>query len=134
MARTVLYRRVAYLRIPFMVADGDEAKALPATVIAPLEVPVETQVMWMKRSSVQNVGILFGPARRNGGPGRCGGLKARRLLAGHGASDRSDFAPEGIDRLTNNVDALHIPDTTVFAREHSRQGYPARLAAGNPTR
>ena len=107
-----------------MVAEGDESKAPPGTVVVPLEVPVDTQVMWMKRflPSAHNVGILFDPAHNE-----------RRAAEDAAALKRAGYSPvmapvtgptalpSALTRLTNSVDVLHaIPDTTVFAREHSR--------------
>jgi putative ABC transport system substrate-binding protein len=107
-----------------MVSGGDESKAPPGTVVVPLEVPVETQVTWMKRflPSAHNVGILFDPARNE-----------RRAAEDAAALRRAGYSPvmapvtgptalpNALTRLTNSVDVLHaIPDPTVFAREHSR--------------
>jgi putative ABC transport system substrate-binding protein len=107
-----------------MVADGDESKVSPGSAVVPLEVPVEARVTWMKRflPSVHNVGILFDPAHNE-----------RRAAEDAAALKRAGYAPIlapvtgptalpiALTRLTNSVDVLHaIPDTTVFAREHSR--------------
>lgn len=114
-----------------MVADGDESKVSPGTAVVPLEIPVETQVMGMKRflPSVYTVGILLDPAHNE-----------RRAADDAAARKRAGYAPvmalvtgptalpNALTRLTNSVDVLHaIPDTAVFAREHSRALLPRPL-------
>lgn len=125
-AAAMLVARVAPMApvVNCMVADGDESKVAPGSVVVPLEVPVEVQAMWMKRllPSAHNVGILFDPAQNE-----------RRAAESAAALKRAGFAavlepvtgptalPNALNRLTNSVDVLHaIPDATVFAREHSR--------------
>ncbi len=86
--------------------------------------PVETHIHWMRRllPKARNVGILFDPAQN-----------ARRAEDGAAALKRAGYTPvlepvtaptalpTALTRLTNTVDVLHaIPDTTVFAPEHSR--------------
>ena len=103
---------------------GSDAKGPAGTTVVPLEVPVETTIQWMRRllPKAQNVGILFDPAQN-----------ARRAEDGAAALKRAGYAsvlepvtapaalPDALMRLTNTVDVLHaIPDTTVFAPEHSR--------------
>lgn len=103
---------------------GSDAKAPPGTTIVPLELPVETRIHWLRRllPKAHNVGILFDPAQN-----------ARRAEDGAAALKRAGYTPvlepvtapaalpTALTRLTNTVDVLHaIPDTTVFAPEHSR--------------
>jgi putative tryptophan/tyrosine transport system substrate-binding protein len=106
-----------------MVTGNDVWGPAGATVV-PLEIPVETSIQWLRRllPNAQNVGILFDPAQN-----------ARRAEDGAAALKRAGYAPllepvatpsalpTALARLTNTVDVLHaIPDTTVFAPEHSR--------------
>jgi putative tryptophan/tyrosine transport system substrate-binding protein len=103
---------------------GSDARAPAGTIVVPLEVPADAHVQWLRRllPKAQNVGILFDPA-----------LNARRAEDGAAALKRAGYSPVlepvatpsalpiALARLTNTVDVLHaIPDTTVFAPEHSR--------------
>ena len=107
-----------------MVIGGDETRTPPGATVVPLDVPVETQVLWLHRllPSVHNVGILFDPTQNE-----------QRAVEGAAALRRAGYVPvlepvtgpaalpHALARLTNSVDVLHaIPDSTVFAREHSR--------------
>jgi len=103
---------------------GNDARVPAGTTVVPLEVPVETHIQWLRRllPKAANVGILFDPAQN-----------ARRAEDGAAALTRAGYTPvlepviaptalpNALTRLTNTVDVLHaIPDTTVFAPEHSR--------------
>jgi putative ABC transport system substrate-binding protein len=105
-----------------MVLGGDRVPA--GTRVVPLDIPVETRIMWMRRllPKAHNVGILFDPAQNE-----------RRAAEGAEGLRRAGYAavlepvtgptalPNALTRLTNSIDVLHaIPDTTVFAREHAR--------------
>ncbi|MFO1325516.1 MAG: ABC transporter substrate binding protein [Burkholderiales bacterium] len=107
-----------------MVIGGDDLRTTPGTQVVPLDVPVDTHVAWLKRllPNARNVGILFDPAQNE-----------RRAADSAAALARAGYVPvlepvsgptalpNALTRLTNSVDVLHaIPDTTVFAREHSR--------------
>ena len=104
-----------------MGPSGDDSKG-PASV--PLHLPIDTQVAWLKRllPNVRNVGILFDPA-----------LNDRRAAEAAAALKQAGYVPvlepvtgptalpNALNRLTNHVDVLlALPDTTVYAREHSR--------------
>ena len=106
-----------------MVIAGIDAHP-GAPLVVPLEIPQEMQIAWLKRllPNAHNVGILFDPAQNE-----------RRVADGAAAWKRAGFVtvlepvagpaalPSALTRLTNSVDVLHaIPDTTVFAPEHSR--------------
>jgi putative ABC transport system substrate-binding protein len=106
-----------------MVAGNDARGPAGATVV-PLEVPDETSIQWLRRllPKARNVGILFDPAQN-----------ARRAEDGAAALRRAGYVPliepvaapsalpTALARFANAVDVLHaIPDTTVFAPEHSR--------------
>jgi putative ABC transport system substrate-binding protein len=103
---------------------GADAKSPAGTTVVPLDVPVDTHIQWMRRllPKAHNIGILFDPAQN-----------ARRADDGAAALTRAGLVPvlepvagpsslpNALARLTNTVDVLHaIPDTTVFAPEHSR--------------
>jgi putative ABC transport system substrate-binding protein len=105
-----------------MVLGGGRVPA--GTRVVPLDIPVETRIMWMRRllPKARNVGILFDPAQNE-----------RRAAEGAEGLRRAGFTailepvtgptalPNALTRLTNSIDVLHaIPDTTVFAREHAR--------------
>ena len=106
------------------MATGSDAKGAAGTTVVPLEVPIETHIQWMRRllPKAHHVGILFDPAQN-----------ARRAEDGAAALKRAGYTPvlepvtapaalpTALTRLMNTVDVLHaIPDTTVFAPEHSR--------------
>ncbi len=90
----------------------------------PLEVPLDTQIAWVKRliPAARNVGILFDPAQNErrvpeltAAWKRAGFVPVLEPVAGPAA------LPGALTRLTQNVDVLYaIPDTTVYAAEHSR--------------
>jgi putative ABC transport system substrate-binding protein len=105
-----------------VLGGGDRAPA--GTVVVPLDIPVDTLIMWMRRllPKARNVGILFDPAQNE-----------RRATEDAEALRRAGYTtvlepvagptalPNALTRLTNSIDVLHaIPDTTVFAREHAR--------------
>jgi hypothetical protein len=142
MARTVLYRFVAYLRIAFLrprrrtrslrrtqhgAAHG-LALAIRALAVAIAALPPfnasEAQTLWMKRflPSCHNVGILFVPARNERRAAEDAAPLVRDGCAPVVAPATGPTAlPNALTRFTNSVDVLHaLPDTTPFAREHSR--------------
>lgn len=105
------------------MAVGDPA-ARGNVLAVPLEIPLDTQVAWLKRllPAARNVGILFDPAQNE-----------RRVVDLTAAWKRAGFVPVtepvagpaelpgALTRLTPNVDVLYaIPDKTVYAAEHSR--------------
>jgi putative ABC transport system substrate-binding protein len=107
-----------------MVLGGDEGGSPGPAVSVPLEIAADTQAVWMKRllPNARNVGILFDPAQND-----------KRAVDNAAALQRAGYAavlepvngpsalPNALTRLTNRVDVLHaLPDTTVYAREHSR--------------
>jgi putative ABC transport system substrate-binding protein len=94
------------------------------TQVVPLDIPVETHIMWMNRllPKARNVGILFDPAQNE-----------RRAVTGAEGLRRAGYVavlepvtgptalPNALNRLTNSIDVLYaLPDTTVFAGEHAR--------------
>lgn len=105
-----------------MVIGGGRAPA--GTQVVPLDIPVETRVMWMHRllPKARNVGILFDPAQneRRAAEG-AEGLRRAGYTAILEPVTGPTALPNALNRLTNSIDVLHaIPDTTVFAREHAR--------------
>jgi putative ABC transport system substrate-binding protein len=107
-----------------MVLGGDELHPPSGTLVVPLEIPVETQVAWLKRllPNAHNVGILFDPAQNER---RVAESAAALKRAGHTPVlepvTGPSALPSALTRLTNSVDVLYaLPDTTVYAREHSR--------------
>ena len=122
MAQTVLDRLVAYQRTPS--SWRHRRAAVPNCIAADgQEVPGNAGGLWTKRSlrSVHNVGILFGPAHNER---RAAQVAATRNSAGYAPVlvpvTGPTALPSGLIQLTKNVDVLHaIPDTIVFAREHS---------------
>jgi putative ABC transport system substrate-binding protein len=103
---------------------SDDSKPSGSAVSVPLDIPVETRLELMKRllPNARNVGILFDPAQNE-----------KRATDGAAALSRAGYTPvlepvsgptalpNALNRLTNRVDVLHaLPDTTVYAREHSR--------------
>lgn len=107
-----------------MVQGGDDREATPATIVVPLEVPVEVQVPWLQRllPEARNVGILFDPAR---GERQAADDAAALKRAGYDAVQAAVASPAelptALTRLVGKVDLLYaIPDRMVFAREHSR--------------
>lgn len=107
-----------------MVLGGEDAKSATAAVSVPLQIPAETQILWMKRllPNARNVGILFDPAQNEkraaedaAALARAGYVPVQEPVTGPTA------LPNALNRLINRVDVLHaLPDTTVYAREHSR--------------
>lgn len=107
-----------------MVIGQDDGRVAPNTQVVPLEVPIETHIVWMKRllPQARTVGLLYDPQHND-----------RRAADTAAALTRAGFQPvlepvtspsalpSALNRLTNSSDVLHaIPDTTVFAKEHSR--------------
>lgn len=103
---------------------GDPEPRAGGAVVVPLEVPLDVQAAWLARllPKARNVGMLYDPAQN-----------AKRVADIAAGWKRAGFAPvlepvasatalpSALARLTNSVDVLHaIPDTTVFAPEHSR--------------
>ena len=124
-----------------MVVPSDEARPAPGTLVVPLDVPADVHVQWLRRMlpAARSVGILFDPA-----------LNARRAEDVAAALRRAGYTavlepvpapsalPGALARLTNTVDVLQaIPDTTVFAREHSRAlllfSFRNRIPLAGPT-
>ncbi len=106
-----------------MLLAGNDTRSGNATGV-PLDIPMDVQIAWLKRllPDVRNVGILYDPAQNE-----------RRATEGAAALRRAGFQPvlepvagptalpNALNRLVNRVDALlALPDTTVYAREHSR--------------
>lgn len=123
-ATALLARAAATPTVSCMASGGDDGKATAAPLLVPLDVPMETQLLWLKRllPNARNVGILFDPA-----PNERRAAEAAAALTRAGyvpvlePVTGSNALPNALTRLTNSVDVLHaIPDTTVFAREHSR--------------
>jgi len=104
---------------------GQEDGRVPLnTQVVPLEVPIDTHIVWMKRLLPQahTVGLLYDPLQNDK---RAADTAAAFARAGYQpilepvASPSA--LPAALNRLTNSSDVLHaIPDTTVFAKEHSR--------------
>lgn len=123
-AATVARAAPAVPVVNCMVLGSGDGKPAPAAISVPLQIPAETQVRWMRKllPNAHNVGILFDPAQNE-----------KRAADDAAAFARAGFVPvlepvtgptalpHALTRLTNRVDVLHaLPDTTVFAREHSR--------------
>lgn len=107
-----------------MVIGGDDRNATPATVVVPLEVPVDAQVPWLRRllPDVRKVGILFDPARseRQAAADAAALKRAGYEALLEGVAEPTEL-PGALSRLAGKVDLLYaIPDSMVFAREHSR--------------
>ncbi len=107
-----------------MVAGQDDGRVAPNTQVVPLEVPIEAHIGWLKRllPQARTVGLLFDPRQNER---RAADTAAALARAGYQpvlepvASPSA--LPSALNRLTNSSDVLHaIPDTTVFAKEHSR--------------
>ncbi len=102
------------------MAGGDAA----GRGAVPLEVPVDVQIAWLRRllPAARNVGMLFDPARNEGRVAdlaaawkRAGFVPVVEPVAGPAA------LPGALARLATAIDVLYaIPDTTVYAAEHSR--------------
>lgn len=107
-----------------MVLGQDDGRVAPNTQVVPLEVPIETHIVWLKRllPQARTVGLLYDPLQNE-----------RRVADTAAAFTRAGYQPvlepvtspsalpAALNRLTNSSDVLHaIPDTTVFAKEHSR--------------
>ena len=108
-----------------MMLGNDDSKVPPAnTQAVPLELPVDTRIVWLKRllPNARNVGLLYDP-----------GQSERRAAETAGALTRAGYVPVlepvsspnalpgALGRLTNSSDVLFaLADTTVFAPEHSR--------------
>ncbi|MEP7328878.1 MAG: hypothetical protein ABI777_06685 [Betaproteobacteria bacterium] len=107
-----------------MAVSSDDGKLPANALVVPLEVPIETHIHWLKRLLPQahSVGLLYDPAQNE-----------RRASDVAGALRRAGFQPNlepvgspsalpaALHRLNNKSDVLQaLPDTTVFAREHSR--------------
>ncbi len=103
---------------------GDDAKPSDHAATVPLQVPIDLQVLWLKRllPAARNVGILFDPAQNQ-----------RRAAESAAALKRAGYVPllepvsgpaalpAALARLHDRADVLHaLKDTTVFARGHSR--------------
>jgi len=107
-----------------MVPGQDDGRVAPNTQVVPLEVPIETHIVWLKRllPQARTVGLLFDPLQNNrraadtaAALARAGYQSVLEPVAGPSA------LPSALNRLINSSDVLHaIPDTTVFAKEHSR--------------
>lgn len=107
-----------------MVLGQDDGRVAPNTQVVPLEVPIETHIVWLKRllPQARTVGLLYDPLQNEK---RVADTAAAFTRAGYQpvlepvASPSA--LPAALNRLTNSSDVLHaIPDTTVFAKEHSR--------------
>jgi len=107
-----------------MVLGHDDGRVTPNTQVVPLDIPIETHIVWLKRllPQARTVGLLFDPTQND-----------RRVADTAAALARAGYQPvlepvaspsalpSALHRLTNSADVLHaIPDTTVFAKEHSR--------------
>lgn len=123
-AAALLARAAATATVSCMVNSGDDGKAPPGALLVPLDVPNEAQLRWLSRllPNARNVGILFDPAQNER---RAAEIAAALTRAGYvpvlEPVTGPSALPNALTRLTNSVDVLQaIPDTTVFAREHSR--------------
>lgn len=89
-----------------------------------LDIPIEAQGTWIRRllPQTRTIGILYDPAQNDG-----------RAAESASALKRIGFGvvlepvptpaalPGALQRMQNHVDLLHaLPDTLVYAREHSR--------------
>jgi putative ABC transport system substrate-binding protein len=123
-ATAFMARAVATTPTVSCMANGDDGKAPTGALLVPLDVPMEAQLLWLNRllPNARNVGILFDPAQNER---RAAEVAAALTRAGYvpvlEPVTGSSALPNALNRLTNSIDVLHaIPDTTVFAREHSR--------------
>ncbi len=107
-----------------MVIGQDDGRVAPNTQVVPLEVPIETHIMWMKRllPQARTVGLLYDPQHNDRRVADTAAALTRAGLQPVLEPVTSPSAlPAALNRLTNSSDVLHaIPDTTVFAKEHSR--------------
>lgn len=107
-----------------MFPGPDDGRVTPSTQVVPVDVPIETHIVWMKRllPHARTVGLLYDPLQPE-----------RRVADTAAAFTRAGYQPvlepvsgpsalpAALNRLTNSSDVLHaIPDTKVFAQEHSR--------------
>ena len=102
----------------------DDGRAPPNTQVVPLERPIETHIVWLKRllPQARTVGLLYDPRQNEK---RVADIAAALSRAGYQPVLKPVASPSALpaalNRLTNTSDVLlAIPDTTVFAKEHSR--------------
>ncbi|MEO6566928.1 MAG: ABC transporter substrate binding protein [Casimicrobiaceae bacterium] len=107
-----------------MVLGQDDGRGASGTQLVPLEVPIETHILWLKRllPQARTVGLLFDPMHNDR---RVADTAAALARAGYRAVlepvASPSALPAALNRLTNSAEVLQaIPDTTVFAKEHSR--------------
>jgi len=106
-----------------MVLAAAPARAgLPINVS--LDIPIEAQGNWIRRllPHARTVGILYDPAQNDA---RAAESAAALKRIGFGVVlepvPSPTALPGALQRLQNHVDLLHaLPDTMVYAREHSR--------------
>jgi putative tryptophan/tyrosine transport system substrate-binding protein len=123
-SRTVARSSTGATVVNCMMLGSDDNRAAANTPVVPLEIPIETQIHWLKRllPEARTVGLLYDPAQSET---RAADAAAALTRAGYQPlleAVRSPSAlPAALGRLTNNADVLHaIADTTVYAPEHSR--------------
>jgi len=105
-----------------MMIGNDDASASGKTV--PRLVPIDAQLASLKRllPNARNVGIVFDPAQNER---RAADIAAALHAAGYVPMLEPVAGPKALPsalaRLGNRIDVLlALPDTTVFAREHTR--------------
>jgi len=107
-----------------MILGQDDGRVAPHTQIVPLEVPIEAHIVWLKRllPQARTVGLLFDPLQNDRRAAETAAALARAGYEPLLEPVASPSAlPSALNRLTNRSDVLHaIPDTMVFAKEHSR--------------
>lgn len=106
-----------------MMPYSDEARS-PASVTVPAEVPIETQLQWLKRllPEAHSVGILFDPAQNERrAADDAAALKRAGYLPVLEPVTGPTVLPHALVSLASRIDVLHaLPDSTVYSREHSR--------------
>jgi len=108
-----------------MMLATDNARGPPVNAqVVPLEVPIDTHILWLKRllPKARNIGLLYDPAQseRRATETAAALVRAGYMPVAEQVSSPSTL-PAALGRLTNSSDVLFaLADTTVFAPEHSR--------------
>lgn len=112
-----------------------------APIHVSLDIPIEAQGTWIRRllPEARTIGILYDPAQNDG---RAAESAAALKRIGFGVVlepvPTPTALPGALQRLQNHVDLLHaLPDTMVYAREHSRSlllfSFRQRIPIAGPT-
>ena len=106
------------------MAIGGDGKPAPGALVVPLDIPMDTQVLWLKRllpNAAERWHTVRPGAKRTAGRRGRGGADARRLRSGAGARDRTE-------RAAQRPDPPHEPRRRA-ARNSRHDGVRARELA-----